>query len=152
MMMTIMMMIMMTLRKMSHFKWIGRVGFPIRLSSTSIQGGRTRRMERVTVGQEGNRRGAREQAISSQMTRGRASQGWHSPGFLVSHPAFQTSATSPGLLASSSSPARPQQPPTKAVHIHSWHRQVAISINNNINIAIIVMYHIMATKIWALLT
>ena len=113
MMMTIMMMIMMTLRKMSHFNWIGRVGFPIRLSSTSIQGGRTRRMERVTVGQEGNRRGAREQAISSQMTRGRASQGWHSPGFLVSHPAFQTSPTSPGLLASSSSPARPQQPPTK---------------------------------------
>ena len=40
----------------------------------------------------------------------------------------------------------------KAVHIHSWHRQVAISINNNINIAIIIMYHIMATKIWALLT
>ena len=40
----------------------------------------------------------------------------------------------------------------KAVHIHSWHRQVAISINNNSNIAIIIMYHIMATQIWALLT
>ena len=27
----------------------------------------------------------------------------------------------------------------KAVHIHSWHRQVAISINNNINIIIIIL-------------
>merc|ERR1719454_2189135 len=67
-------------------------------------------MERVAASQEGNRRGAREQAMSSHMTRGRANQGWHSPGFLASHPAFPTS---PGLLSSSCSPARPQQPPTK---------------------------------------
>ena len=32
---------MMTLRKMSYNNWIGRVGFPIRLSSASLQGGRT---------------------------------------------------------------------------------------------------------------